>query len=226
MLYTSDKFLCGPLNNKLNNALYRSDKWNALSDDEKMLVTIGKKSYDYARHRHIPVSKHYSGIPERLSFVDMFPVVEGILKLWREEKIKEVVFIAPHYKNSFTFYPILKTFLPFSEATIASAMGPLEEHEKPARKAKKEFDEKIIYEPSKPVILERLYEQLVQSLFTQSFLELKASEYSSRMIAMQNATDAADRITTDLTRDYNKARQSVITRELAELMGASDAITS
>lgn len=225
VLYTSDKGLCGPLNNKLNNALYRSDKWNSLQEDEKMLVTVGKKSYDYARHRNIPVTKHYSSIPERLSFVDMFPVVEGILKLWREDKIKEVIFVAPHYKNSFTFYPILKTFLPFSEATIESAMGPLEAHEKPERKVKEEGI-KIIYEPSKEIILERLYEQLVQSLFTQSFLELKASEYSSRMIAMQNATDAADRIVSDLTRDYNKARQSVITRELAELMGASDAITS
>ncbi len=44
------------------------------------------------------------------------------------------------------------------------------------------------------------------------------------MIAMQNATDAADRITTDLNRVYNKARQSAITQEIAELIGASMAL--
>ena len=59
-----------------------------------------------------------------------------------------------------------------------------------------------------------------------SFLELKASEYSSRMMAMQSATDAADKITNELSLQYNKARQQAITQEIAELVGASAAISS
>lgn len=224
VLYTSDKGLCGPLNNKLINGLFRSKAWTEKSVKDRKLITIGKKSYDYAQNNKIHVSHHYSGIPEKLSNLDALKIVDGILKMWNEHEIKEIIFIAPHYKNSFTFYPVLKTFLPLTEETIQTTLAPLETHERP--EWKRDPNHSMIFDPSEEDVLNRLYEQMVQALFMQSFLELKASEYSSRMIAMQNATDSADRITNDLTRDYNKARQSVITSEIAELMGASAAITS
>jgi F-type H+-transporting ATPase subunit gamma len=65
---------------------------------------------------------------------------------------------------------------------------------------------------------------IIQSLFMQTFLELKAAEYSSRMIAMKNATEAADKMVKGLTLTYNKARQQAITQEIAELVGASAAM--
>ncbi|KKT72884.1 MAG: ATP synthase gamma chain [Candidatus Peregrinibacteria bacterium GW2011_GWA2_44_7] len=218
VLYTSDKGLCGPLNNKLINGLFRSELWQTTPEDERKLITIGKKSYDYVRNNKIPVTKHYTQIPEKLTTVDSIKIVEGIIELWKEEKIKQVIFVAPHYKNSFTFYPVLKTFLPFTEETIASTLGPIEEYKK-SKIFKKEGC--MLFSPSEAHVLNRLYEQMVQALFLQAFIELKASEYSSRMIAMQNATDSADRIVNDLTREYNKVRQAVITQEIAELMGAS-----
>ena len=88
-------------------------------------------------------------------------------------------------------------------------------------KVKNQF---MLFEPSAGKVLKRLYEEIVQALFIQSFLELKAAEYSSRMIAMQNATDAADKMTSELKRTFNKARQSAITQEIAELIGASMAL--
>jgi len=84
----------------------------------------------------------------------------------------------------------------------------------------------MIYEPSKEAVISRLHEQMVTGLFVESFLELKASEYSSRMMAMQNATDSADKVIAGLSLQYNKARQQEITREIAELVGASEAISS
>lgn len=222
VLYTSDKGLCGPLNNKLINGLFRSKKWLETPEEKRKLITIGKKSKDYARSNNLKVTHGFSGIPEKISHLNALSIIDKILAVWKTGKIKEVIFIAPHYKNSFTFYPVLKTFLPFSQETITSTLVPLEEHERPAKKER--GNHYMLFEPSEEAVLDRLYEQLLQSLFLQSFLELKASEYSSRMIAMQNATDAADRITSDLTREYNKARQAVITREIAELLGAGDAL--
>lgn len=222
VLYTSDKGLCGPLNTKLMNTLFRSELWTSTPEAERMLVVIGKKARDFTKSRGIPVEKAYADVPERLDTLDAIEVVDGILKLWKNGKVKRVIFVAPHYKNSFTFYPVMKTFLPFTEQTIKSTLGPLEEDERP--EISKDDNRFMYFSPSEEEVLERLYELLLQSLFVQSFLELKASEYSSRMIAMQNATDAADRMTTDLTRVYNKARQQAITQEIAELIGASMAL--
>jgi len=189
-----------------------------------MLITIGKKSNNYAKTHHIPVYKHFTGIPEKLQNIDVVDVVDEIVSIWgQDEEIKEVIFITPHYKNSFTFYPVMKTFLPFSKEAIHSQLH-VEEDDETEEETDEEKNGFMIYAPSQEQVLERLYEQIVQSVFIQSFLELKASEYSSRMIAMQNATDSANRIIGSLKLIYNKARQQAITQQIAELIGASMAL--
>ncbi len=222
VLYTSDKGLCGPLNNKLINALFRSEEWNALPAEERMLISLGKKGNDFAKARGISVHKNYVGIPEKMSAVEAMKLTDEILKVWRSGEVKRVVFAAPHYKNSITFYPVLKTFLPFSREMILSNIGP-DEH---ARRHHRAANAQTIFEPSLARVTERLQEQIVITLFMGAFLELKASEYSSRMLAMQNATDSADKVINELSRQYNKARQQAITAEIAELVGASDAISA
>ncbi len=222
VLYTSDKGLCGPLNTKLINALFRSDEWNALNEKQRMLITIGKKGHDFAKNHEFHVDKHFTGIPEKMNTVQAIKLVDSILDYWRKGKAKRIVFVAPHYKNSITFYPLLKTFLPFSQEMIETNIGT----EERARRRKKESDLLMIREPSKEIVVSRLQEQAVITMFLEAFLELKASEYSSRMIAMQNATDAADKVSSALSLQYNKARQQAITAEIAELVGASDAVSS
>lgn len=220
VIYTSDKGLCGPLNTKLINGLFRSDEW--LNTADKKLITIGKKSFEFAKNNEIPVEKHFTGIPEKLTYLDAIKIVDSILQHWTSGQAKKIIFIAPHYKNSFTFYPVLKTFLPLSRQMIESQIGHLDE--KPFEGGK--GTAYMIFEPSKEAVMEKLHLQIIEAMFMQSFLELKASEYSSRMMAMQSATDSADRITNDLSLIYNKARQQAITQEIAELVGASEAISS
>lgn len=224
VLYTSDKGLCGPLNTKLINGLFRSEMWKSPEasigspTEQRLLITIGKKSYDYAKNNKIPVEKHFGGVPEKLSNFDAIQIIEKILEFWKNGTCKKIIFVAPHYKNSFTFYPVLKTFLPFSKEMILTNIEKKEPRQGGAD------DDYMIFQPSQKKVVESLHEQIIQSLFVQSFLELKASEYSSRMMAMQSATDSADRITNELSITYNKARQQAITQEIAELVGASDAI--
>ncbi|MFA4815479.1 MAG: ATP synthase F1 subunit gamma [Candidatus Gracilibacteria bacterium] len=222
VLYTSDKGLCGPLNNKLINGLFRSEHWNGLAEDERMLVTLGKKGTDFARNNKIHVDQHFIGVPEKMNNVEALKLMDKLLGFWRSGEAKEIILVAPHYKNSFTFYPVLKTFLPFTRAMVESNIGTAENKHRRNKKP----DELMIYEPDKEYVVSRLHEQVVSSLFVESFLELKASEYSSRMMAMQSATDAADKITSALSLQYNKARQQAITQEIAELVGASAAISS
>ena len=222
VIYTSDKGLCGPLNTKLINGLFRSEMWLNTPKDQRLLITIGKKSYDFAKNNSIPVAAHFVGAPEKMNNLDAINMVEKILEFWRNRSAKKIIFIAPHYKNSFTFYPVLKTFLPFSKEMIQTNVG---QNNAPSADASG-LDDYMSFQPSQKTVVERLHEQIIQSLFIQSFLELKASEYSSRMMAMQSATDSADRISNELSLIYNKARQQAITQEIAELVGASDAISS
>jgi len=61
-------------------------------------------------------------------------------------------------------------------------------------------------------------------VFDKILLEAKASEHSSRMVAMKNATDNAKQLIKDLTLEYNKLRQANITRELLEITSAAMAM--
>ncbi len=226
VLYTSDKGLCGALNTKLIKALFNSELWQQTPEEKRVLYTIGRKSFEFARNNKIPVAKHFVGIPEKLDTLNMLKIVDKITEFWREENCEHVYFVAPHYKNSFTFYPVRKTYLPFSHDMLKQHMEATETvaREEWTENQKMNLVEYMLFDPNRKVVVERLHELIIQALFIQAFMELKAAEYSSRMIAMQNATDSADKITKQLTLNYNKARQAAITQEIAELSGASAAL--
>ena len=75
----------------------------------------------------------------------------------------------------------------------------------------------FIFEPSPAAVLEQLLPRYVATRLFHAVLEAKASEESSRMVAMKNATENAEELIDDLTLAYNKVRQSNITREMIEI---------
>jgi F-type H+-transporting ATPase subunit gamma len=75
----------------------------------------------------------------------------------------------------------------------------------------------FIFEPGPARVLEHLMPRYVATRLFQAVLELTASEQSSRMVAMRNATDNAQELIDDLTLTYNKVRQSNITSEMIEI---------
>ncbi len=223
VLYTSDKGLCGALNGRILKTLLSSKLWNDTPKEDRLLMTIGKKSHDFAKYRHIPVEKAFKSLNEKLTLLETIDIVDSIIEYWLKKDVKEVVMVAPHYKNSLVYYPVMKTYLPFSESMIEEHVRALEHAEglEVEDEDMLHSEPPIIFEPSKERFGTVLVEQIVYTLFMQSFFELKAAEYSSRMVAMQNATDAAGDIIDSLTLRFNKARQAAITQEIAEIVGGS-----
>ncbi len=131
-----------------------------------------------------------------------------------------MLFVEPEYVNAFTTRVLVKQYLPFGPEMIVSHTG--ESVERKAQSA--ESEPKVIYEPGREALVEKLSQQLLEALFSQAFFELKACEYSSRMVAMKHATEAAGDMIKALTLEYNKARQGAITQQLAELAGAGAAM--
>jgi F-type H+-transporting ATPase subunit gamma len=81
----------------------------------------------------------------------------------------------------------------------------------------------FIFEPNAATVLERILPRYVAARIFQAVLEGKASEESSRMVAMKNATENAEELIDDLTLSYNKVRQSNITREMIEIASGAQA---
>lgn len=215
VLLSSDKGLCGALNAKLFRALIQNPTWKSTPRDQQLVITIGRKAAEAARNEGIEVVEAFEGIKETFEPMVALELVHSIVSRWDTGQCKAIYLIAPEYVNPFVFNTTVKQYLPFTEEMLKS-------HNLPTLGETATTDH--LYEPSQERVIEALTLQVVQSLMTQSFFELKASEYSSRMVAMKNATESAGEQVRSLTTVYNKARQATITQQLAELAGAISAM--
>jgi len=219
VLYSSDKGLCGALNTQLIRGLMLSAQWKDTPEDEREIITIGRKAQASITYQGITPLASYEGISEKMTQYEALQYVEKTLDGWKEDKFKKVYMVAPHYKNTFTFYPLVKQFLPLKGEMIKTHLGvDPESFHKSIPDRTESF---MLYEPSQSVVGDRLIDDLVHTLFEQAFYELKAAEYGSRMMAMQNATDSADKMIDEKTLVLNKARQAAITQEIAEIVAGS-----
>jgi F-type H+-transporting ATPase subunit gamma len=226
VLYSSDKGLCGGMNQQLIKTLINSSLWLDTPADQRIVVVFGRKGTDYLRFRKIPVDRSFMNLPDTLTPADAYGHIDTLLEYWDDKDVSAVYMVAPHYKNSFTFYPIVKQFLPITKEALVQHLGPNlyneSSEEKPAHKKQSVGPEQLVYfEPDKHTIAESVLENLANSLFIQAFYELKATEYSSRMVAMQNATAAAEKMIDEKTLLLNGIRQQRITQEIAEITGSA-----
>ena len=88
----------------------------------------------------------------------------------------------------------------------------------------KQSNNDYIFEPEQKKLLEALLPKIVETQIFQAVLESVASEHSARMVAMKNATDAANDMVRDLTLTFNKIRQAGITREISEISAGKAAL--
>ncbi len=84
----------------------------------------------------------------------------------------------------------------------------------------------IIFEPSKEQILQLLIPKHLNTQIWKYLLESFASEQGARMVAMENATENAGDMISDLTLEFNKARQTAITTEMLEIVGGAEALSN
>lgn len=217
ILYTSDKGLCGGLNSKLIKTLFSSKEWHNTSDSNRKLITIGKKGYDYSRFNKIKVEKFFNNIDEKITKTNAVEIISNIIESWEEDQVSEIFMVSPIYKNSMIFYPTLKKFLPIEGNQKNEKINENSDEEN----SYEVFNDDFILEPNSQLYIDDLYQKIIYSRFFTTFMELKATEYSTRMIAMQNANKSASDMIERFTLKYNNARQASITQEIAEIVGGN-----
>lgn len=228
ILVTSDKGLCGAMNARLVRKLFQqSQSWQDTPASDRLLMTIGRKSVDAAKRENAPVHSSFQNLPEDMNPLKSLEVIDAILALWLSGEVREVQLISPRYVNPFVFHSQSRTYLPLSESQLDRLLSV--EDVEGTEVSEVAEDAKVIeaafMEPSRSAVVETLSERMIQSLFIEAFFELKATEYSSRMVAMKKATEAAEDRIKELTRAYNKARQAAITSQLSELAAANEAMS-
>ena len=90
--------------------------------------------------------------------------------------------------------------------------------------AEDSFKGEYIYEPDPMAVLDAFLPRYLETIIYEALLQSAASELSSRMNAMSNATDNAQELISKLNLHYNKVRQAGITNEINEIVGGANAL--
>ena len=208
LLVTTDKGLCGPLNANL---------FKLVTDIKSpaKFVAIGRKGTQFLARTKRDLLADFS-VNDRVPFAEVKTVVEFMLKLYLEGTIDTLEVIYPRYKNTLVQVPTVSPLLPLS--SLSDFVAHLNAEAGTAHKA----DERdMLFEPDAQTVLEALLSFYVNRYIYQLILNAKASEHSSRMVAMKTAKDNATKLVGDLTLEYNKARQAGITQEILEIAASS-----
>jgi F-type H+-transporting ATPase subunit gamma len=209
VLVTTDRGLAGALNMNTIRAATRYLSQNQL---EQNYVTIGRKGYQFLARFRRNILAEVSGISDRPALGEILPVLSVALEEYMEGRADMILLAYAKWISTLRQQPTVQILVPLELPRRAEG--------EPRPTAD------YLYEPDPEGVLDVLLPRYIESQVYQALLENKASEYSARMIAMQNATEAAGDLITSLTLTANKVRQATITTELMEIVGGAEALRS
>jgi F-type H+-transporting ATPase subunit gamma len=198
ILITTDRGLAGPLNTNTIRFVAREITGE---QGDLSVVSVGRKGRDAMRRSRVPIEAHFAGFGDKPSFADVLPLARLITDDFLSGEYGRIDLIYSTFISTLAQRPVMVQLLPIKAAEDTEGIP----------------GNQFIFEPSPAAVLEQLLPRYVATRLFQAVLEAKASEESSRMVAMKNATENAEELIDDLTLAYNKVRQSNITREMIEI---------
>ena len=197
------------------------------------LITIGRKTEEHFKNRNYNIVKSYIGISERPTFDDAKAIAKDITERYESGEYSVVHIVYTRFVSAISSVPETFQLLPF-EGLVGDNIKAEENSEEENfgeeslldSKSDDDYmdDDKYIFEPNAEEVLGYLLPQYLVTMIYAAQLQAAASELSSRMTAMSNATDNAEELNKKLDLQYNKVRQANITREISEIVGGAEAL--
>lgn len=221
VLFSSDRGLAGGLNANIVRMLGAVlGQYGPISAD---VVAFGKKARDAARRKGLTLLATFDNPYREPRLSDVLPLARIVIEAFRTQTHDRVEVIWTEYQSAMTQKAHRRTILPIGvkelEETIREA-GALPKQAALPERSLREY----LFEPSAGQVLDALLTRLVEMQLYQLLLEATASEHAARMMAMRSATDAASDLIDTFTLEYNRIRQSNITKDLAEISASRAAL--
>lgn len=172
-------------------------------------ITIGRRANRFAsRIKDVKVVAAFQDLPDDPAGAQLRAIVDTAIEEYRSGSVDAVDIIFTEFITSVRQEAKVQRILPagYEKTEVSQSVRTAE------------------FEPSAEEVLEAVAYRLIEAQVYHSLLTARASEYIMRMLAMKNATDNANDLIDDLTLAMNKARQSAITQELAEISGGVEAM--
>lgn len=217
IVITSDLGLAGGYDGNVIKFVTKKYEENNKNKIATSIVSIGRKGGQFfARINDIDVPSAYSMFSTNPKPADIRPIIVDAIRQYESGDIDKVSIVYTEFISNLS--QVVKSI------DILPAKIESEDDNKDNDKAEISELETAFLEPDIDAIVEDAVLRLIEVQLWQALLEALASEYSMRMVAMKNASDNAGDIIDDLTLEFNTARQSAITQEIAEIVGGAEAV--
>ena len=189
--------------------------------EKDMVVPVGKKTCEYFTKKGFEIPFKIEST-EHCVFDEMHEITQNLIQLYEDKEIDEIYFIYTKFRSALVQTVREKRLFPVELEMLKQDEKKLDERER--RNNPKKVEPRRQYLPSAEAIFKRLISEYTASQVYNGIRESFASEQASRRNAMQSATDSADEMLNKLEAEYNRARQSSITREITEIAGGAEAL--
>lgn len=222
LVLSGNRGLCGGYNsNIVRHSVAMLGQWKSEGVDADVAVS-GKRGISSLKFRGIDIDRRYTEFEDKPSFDAVMPIGRAYLDAYAAGKIDRLDVVYTRFHSIARQEAVTEMLLPLKapEAVGTATTGSVVEAGSTAQLASQEYD----FYPSAESILEEILPASFLSRLFKCFLDAAVSEQVARMVAMKAASENAAGLIKNLSRRYNRARQSQITGEIMEILGGVEAL--
>jgi F-type H+-transporting ATPase subunit gamma len=215
VLISSDRGLAGAYNvNVIRNTLeYFHGDTRAIS-----YLSVGRKGRDLLLRRRKDIIAEFNGIPSPPSYIDVSAIGRLVIDDYLNGRFDNVYLAFTNFVNMIKQETVVKKLLPLEIQSDNKNTGVY-------RESNQKHLAVFTYEPDQTELLNQIIARFTGLQVYQAILTSQASEHAARMVAMHSATENAMDVIGALQLEYNKVRQQMITSEMLDIAGGTEAVT-
>lgn len=218
VVFSSNTSLCGAFNaNVIKMMMQTIGEFRTLGQDNILIFPVGKKVDEAAKRMGFKPQEVSPTLSDKPTYQEAAELAHRLMDLYVAGEVDRVEIIYHHFKSMGVQILLRETYLPINLTNVVSE----EDRENEEEVQENEIANDYIIEPNAEELIASLIPTVLsQKIFTAA-VDSNASEHAARTLAMQVATDNANELIQDLTKQYNKSRQQAITNGLLDIVGGS-----
>ena len=218
VVFSSNTSLCGAFSaNVIKMMMQTIGEFRTLGQDNILIFPVGKKVDEAAKRMGFKPQEVSPTLSDKPTYQEAAELAHRLMDLYVAGEVDRVEIIYHHFKSMGVQILLRETYLPINLTNVVSE----EDRENEEEVQENEIANDYIIEPNAEELIASLIPTVLsQKIFTAA-VDSNASEHAARTLAMQVATDNANELIQDLTKQYNKSRQQAITNELLDIVGGS-----
>lgn len=215
-VFSSNTSLCGAFNANVVKRLEETlSDYRSLDKENIRIYPVGKKVEEAVRKMGYDPQGSFRTLAEKPSYQEAYQLAEQMVLSFKRGEVDRIELIYHHFKSAGSQVLTREVYLPLDLQQVQSEAAAKVDRTKVV------YQNDYIVEPSVEELIAALIPKVLSQKIYTVVLDSNASEHAARMLAMQTATDNANELIQDLTKQYNKNRQQAITNELLDIIGGS-----